>query len=84
MWKPSACRWPRFRPIQADADLLTADERGAIDLLLHALDQTARGDDADAITAAVEALAEGTEAFAAARMNRGIQTALTGRRLDTL
>jgi len=70
--------------LQADADLLAADERGAIDLLLRALDQTARGDDADAITAAVEALAEGTEAFAAARMNRGIQTALTGRRLDTL
>jgi len=42
------------------------------------------GEAADLITAAVEGLAKGTEAFAAARMNRGIQAALTGRRLDAL
>jgi molecular chaperone HscA len=35
-----------------------------------------------AIDAAVKALAEGTEAFAAARMNRGIRQALAGRRLE--
>ena len=32
--------------------------------------------------AATEALAEGTEAFAAARMNQGIRQALAGRRLE--
>ena len=37
-----------------------------------------------AIDTAVERLAEGTEAFAAARMNRGIQAALTGRKLNDL
>ena len=36
------------------------------------------------ITKAVEALADGTEPFAAARMNRGIRTALTGRGLDEI
>jgi molecular chaperone HscA len=33
-------------------------------------------------TTAVKALAEGTEAFAAARMNQGIRQALAGRRLE--
>jgi molecular chaperone HscA len=68
----------------ADADLLEAAERASIDALLAHLQQVAQGEDPEAITAAVEALAQGTEAFAAARMNRGIQAALTGRRLDTL
>jgi molybdopterin-guanine dinucleotide biosynthesis protein len=39
---------------------------------------------ADAIDAAVKALADGTEAFAAARMNEGIRRALAGRRLDQI
>ena len=49
-----------------------------------ALQLAKAGDQPEAINAAVEALAKGTEAFAAARMNRGIQAALTGRRLDAL
>jgi molecular chaperone HscA len=68
--------------LQADGDLLDEDERTRIDRLLLALADTARGDDADATDAATKALAEGTENFAALRMNRGIQQALTGRRLD--
>ena len=70
--------------LAADGDLLSADERADIDTLLQALQRAKTGDQAEAINAAVEALAKGTEAFAAARMNRGIQAALTGRRLDTL
>ncbi|KAB0584100.1 Fe-S protein assembly chaperone HscA [Ideonella dechloratans] len=70
--------------LAADGDLLSADERADIDTLLHALQRAKTGDQAEAINAAVEALAKGTEAFAAARMNRGIQAALTGRRLDAL
>ncbi|WP_294000564.1 Fe-S protein assembly chaperone HscA [Sphaerotilus sp.] len=66
----------------ADGDLLDEDERTRIDRLLLALADTARGDDADATDAATKALADGTENFAALRMNRGIQQALTGRRLD--
>jgi molecular chaperone HscA len=70
--------------LAADADLLAPGDAERIDALLAALALTAQQTSPDAITAAVEALAEGTEAFAAARMNRGIQTALTGRSLDTL
>ena len=44
--------------------------------------EVARGEDAQAIDDAVQALAQGTEAFAAARMNRGIRVALAGRRVD--
>jgi molecular chaperone HscA len=40
------------------------------------------GDDHHAIDAAVEALAKGTEAFAAERMNRSIHQALAGRRVE--
>ena len=55
----------------------------SVDRLDHADAETmARGDDAAAIEAAVKALADGTEAFAAARMNRGIHDALAGRRVD--
>ena len=68
--------------LAADGDLLGAEERAAIEALLAALAAAAAGVDADAIDAAVEALAKGTEAFAAERMNRGIQQALTGRSIE--
>jgi molecular chaperone HscA len=68
--------------LAADADLLTDDERAAIDALMLRTEETMRGDDHAAINAAVEALAKGTEAFAAERMNRGIRQALAGRRVD--
>ena len=70
--------------LAADGDLLDEDERVAIDALLRDLAQTAQGDSPDAITAAVETLAKGTEAFAAARMNKSIQAALTGRSLASI
>jgi molecular chaperone HscA len=68
--------------LQADGDLLSAEERGAIEGLLQRLREAAAGEDHAAINAAVEALAQGTEAFAAARMNRGIRAALTGRKVE--
>jgi len=70
--------------LAADGALLDAAERGAIEALLQATEAQARGTDADAIDAAVEALAEGTEGFAAARMNEGIRRALAGRSLDQI
>ncbi|HEY1399238.1 Fe-S protein assembly chaperone HscA [Roseateles sp.] len=72
--------------LRADGDLLSDAERAEIAALQTDLLAKAQADDAvadaDAITAAVEALAKGTEAFAAARMNRGIQQALTGLSID--
>ena len=41
-------------------------------------------EDAAAVEAATEALAKGTEAFAAQRMNRGIQHALSGQHIETI
>ncbi len=71
--------------LDADGDLLSADERAAIDALMLSLRAiAANSEDAAAIEAATQALAGGTEAFAAARMNAGIQKALAGKSLDTL
>ena len=70
--------------LAADGALIDAAERQAIEALLQATESTARSDDADAIDAAVKALAEGTEGFAAARMNEGIRRALAGRSLDQI
>lgn len=68
--------------LTADGDLLNPAELADIQSLLQALSAVAQNDDASAITAAVDALAKGTEAFAAARMNRGIHQALAGRTID--
>jgi len=70
--------------LAADGDLLNADELVAIEALLSTLARVASGDDHDAIDAGVEALAKGTEAFAAERMNRGIRQALTGRNVEQI
>jgi len=70
--------------LAADADLLGAAERSAIDSLMARLREIAGGDDHHAINAAIEALADGTEEFAAERMNRGIQRAFAGRSVEDI
>jgi len=66
----------------ADGDLIDAAQRGAIDAQLAQLEEAKASTDHHAIDAAVEALARGTEAFAAERMNRSIRQALAGRRVE--
>jgi molecular chaperone HscA len=68
--------------IAADGDLLDDAERAEIDALVEATLRIAAGSDHHAIEAAVKALASGTEGFAAARMNRGIRSALAGRSVE--
>jgi len=68
--------------LAADGDLLTDAERRAMVELVETVVQVAQGADHHAIDAAVKALAAGTEAFAAARMNRGIRQALAGRSIE--
>jgi molecular chaperone HscA len=68
--------------LAADGDLLNAEERAAIEQRLSALDAVRLGNDAGAVRNALDALADSTEAFAAARMNRSIRAALTGRRVE--
>lgn len=70
--------------LDADGDLLEPQDRAAIAALIAALQAAQAGDDAAAIDAATQALARGTEAFAAARMNRSIAQALAGRTLDSV
>ncbi|MFN7758151.1 MAG: Fe-S protein assembly chaperone HscA [Betaproteobacteria bacterium] len=68
--------------LSADADLLSAAERAEVEARLAAVRGVAAGDEADAIKAAVDALAHATDEFAARRMDRSIRAALAGRRLD--
>ena len=70
--------------LDADGDLLSADERQHVHALMAATLAAKSLDNAAEIEAATEALAKGTEAFAAQRMNRGIQHALAGKNIETL
>jgi molecular chaperone HscA len=70
--------------LAADADLLSANERAQVDSLMAGLTDTRIHGDAAAIEAATQALAKGTEAFAAERMNRGIQKALAGKNIESV
>jgi molecular chaperone HscA len=71
--------------LAADGDLLEEDERAAIDALVARTREAARdATDPRVIEGAVEALAAGTEGFAAARMNRGIRAALAGRNVNDI
>ena len=51
---------------------------------MQALREQLGSDEAAPIEAATQALAKGTEAFAAQRMNRGIQQALAGKNVQSL
>jgi molecular chaperone HscA len=71
--------------LEVDGALLAAGERQQIDELMSALRKiVSDSDDAKAIEAATKALAEGTEAFAAQRMNHSIHKALAGKNVETL
>ena len=68
----------------ADAALLADDERSQIDRLMAGLADARANGDAAAIEKATQALAKGTEAFAALRMNRGLQKALSGKNIESV
>jgi molecular chaperone HscA len=70
--------------LQADGDLLSTEDRTRIDALMVATLDAKKLEDAAAIEAITEALAKGTEAFAAQRMNRGIQHALAGQNIENI
>ena len=70
--------------LAADGELLSAEDRQAIEAQMAQLREQVAGDDHDAINAGIENLAKGTEEFAAARMNRGIRRVLAGRSIESL
>ncbi|MCC6248852.1 MAG: Fe-S protein assembly chaperone HscA [Rubrivivax sp.] len=68
--------------LAADGHLLEPAERAEVERLVAETERIGQGTDAHAVEAAVKALADGTEGFAAARMNQGIRQALAGKRLE--
>jgi molecular chaperone HscA len=71
--------------LDADGALLSASERQEVDALMQTLRATAEASqDAKTIEAATKALADGTEAFAAERMNHSIQKALAGKNVENI
>jgi molecular chaperone HscA len=61
-----------------DGNLLSAEERAALDEARARVEQAAAGEDRDAINAAAEALETLSKPFAERRMDRGIREALSG------
>ncbi|MEG0001606.1 MAG: Fe-S protein assembly chaperone HscA [Comamonas sp.] len=70
--------------LDADGDLLSAAERATVDALMAALREQQGSSDPAVVEAATQALAKGTEAFAAQRMNRGIVQALAGKNVHSI
>ena len=70
--------------LNADAHLLNADEKAQIHQLMAAVLAAKSLEKPADIEAATEALAKGTEAFAAARMNEGIRSALAGKHIGSM
>ncbi|HOE42331.1 MAG TPA: Fe-S protein assembly chaperone HscA [Rhodoferax sp.] len=70
--------------LAADGDLLDEQQREEVDQLVRELQAARSLSDAAAIEAVTKALAQGTEAFAALRMNRGIQKALSGKNIASI
>lgn len=71
--------------LDADADLLDASELADIEAQMRVLRQVAQtSSDSQQLESAVQSLARQTEVFAARRMDRAIQRALAGQRIDQL
>ena len=68
--------------MKSDGDLIEAEERKAIDRAVTKLRDTVGGEDRDRIGAAVESLEKASHPFAQKRMDRAMETALKGQRLD--
>jgi molecular chaperone HscA len=70
--------------LNADEHLLTTEEAAAIRGLMAEVLAAKTLDTPATIEAATDALAKGTEAFAAARMNDGIRKALAGKHIGAM
>lgn len=70
--------------LQSDAHLLTAQEQLHIDQLMQAAIQAKLTEDHVSIETTTEALAKGTEAFAALRMNESIRKVLSGKTIESI
>ena len=70
--------------LEGDAQLLSEAEKTTIAGLMDVVRQQAQGGDHNVLKAAITALADGTEEFAARRMDQSVRTALSGKKLDDI
>ncbi len=70
--------------VKADGQLLSDDELRAINRLIDAVRESKSSSEAAFIEQQTKLLADGTEAFAAQRMNAGIHKALAGKNIETV
>ncbi len=68
----------------ADSQLLSAAEVETIQQLMQQVRLMMAGSDHQGLHAAISALAEGTEEFAARRMDQSVRSALAGKKLDDI
>ena len=72
------------KALAADGDLLSPDERAALDAAVASLRSAADGLDARAIKLALEAFNRASNEFASRRMDRSIRAALSGHKIDDI
>ncbi|MDX7988880.1 Fe-S protein assembly chaperone HscA [Xenorhabdus sp. 12] len=70
--------------LEKDADLLSEEERSAIDEAVEVLIECAQGSSPDAIESAIKQLDKQTQEFAARRMDTSIRRALAGHSVDEI
>lgn len=70
--------------LDMDGDLLDETERASVDQAMLQLTQAIAATEPAVIEAALKALADVTEPFAAMRMNRGITKALAGKNIESI
>lgn len=70
--------------LDGDSALLSDAEYASITGLMQAVREQMQGNDHNRLKAAISALADGTEEFAARRMDQSVRTALAGKKLDDI
>lgn len=70
--------------LQADQHLLSTDELAHIQSLMQQVRELSQQSDSERLHQAVQSLAEGTEEFAARRMDQSVRSALSGKKLDEI
>ena len=68
--------------LSEDADLLSSDERRKIEAAVEELRGVCGGSDSESLRDRTKALGELTDEFAARRMDRAVQRALAGQKID--
>lgn len=72
------------KALQADGDLLSEEERTAVDEALASLEQAIKGDKASLIQARTDQLDDTTHAWAGRRMDRAVAKAIAGKQIDAV